>query len=125
LSCSLRISVDILHIKIQSETSGSGTDDTSMITGAQMKAARALLGLGQKDLAAMAGLSVPTVQRMEASAGDVRGVVESLTRIVTALQDAGVELIPDDAVSDRGGRGVRLRDSRLRKPASSGAGDQG
>lgn len=80
-----------------------------MITSAQMRAARALLGIDQKTLAEKAGVSVPTVQRMEASQGNVRGVVESLTRIVEALNQAGIELIGDNAVSAQGGRGVRLR----------------
>lgn len=80
-----------------------------MMTGAQMRAARALLGIDQKALAEMAGVSVPTVQRMEASAGTVRGVIESLTRIVEALDRAGVELIGEGAVSAGGGRGVRLK----------------
>ncbi len=75
-----------------------------------MRAARALLGIDQKTLADMAGLSLPTIQRMEASAGVVRGVVESLTRVVDALNQAGVELIGDNARSETGGRGVRLKD---------------
>ncbi len=80
-----------------------------MITAAQMRAARALLGIDQKMLAELAGLSVPTIQRMEASPGNVRGVVDSLTRVVEALEGAGVELIGDGARSSEGGRGVRLR----------------
>lgn len=79
-----------------------------MMTSAQLRAARALLGIDQKTLAEMAGLSVPTIQRMEASDGNVRGVVESLTRVVEALEAAGIELISDDAQSLKGGRGVRL-----------------
>jgi predicted transcriptional regulator len=75
-----------------------------------MRAARALLGIDQRTLADMAGLSLPTIQRMEASAGVVRGVVESLTRVVDALNQAGVELIGDNARSETGGRGVRLKD---------------
>lgn len=75
-----------------------------------MRAARALLGIDQKTLADMAGLSLPTIQRMEASGGVVRGVVESLTRVVDALNQAGVELIGDNARSETGGRGVRLKD---------------
>ena len=81
-----------------------------MITGPQMRAARALLGIDQKTLADLAGLSVPTIQRMEASAGNVRGVVDSLTKVVEALDRAGVELIGDDASSQGKGRGVRLRE---------------
>ena len=75
-----------------------------------MRAARALLGIDQRTLADMAGLSLPTIQRMEASDGVVRGVVESLTRVVDALGQAGVELIGDIARSENGGRGVRLKD---------------
>lgn len=80
-----------------------------MITGPQMRAARALLGIDQKRLAELAGLSVPTIQRMEASDGTVRGVVDSLTKVVAALERAGVDLIGEDAASTTGGRGVRLR----------------
>ena len=80
-----------------------------MITAAQLRAARALVGLDQKRLAEAAGLSVPTIQRMEASEGVVRGTVDSLTRLVGALEAAGVELIGEGAVSAAGGRGVRLR----------------
>ncbi len=75
-----------------------------------MKAARALLGIDQKQLAELAGLSVPTIQRMEASEGTVRGVVESLTRVVEALSRAGVDLIGEGAASTGGGRGVRLKE---------------
>ena len=81
-----------------------------MITSAQMRAARALLGVDQKTLAGLAGVSVPTIQRMEASDGTVRGVVETLTKVVEALDRAGVELIGENASSISGGRGVRLRE---------------
>ena len=74
-----------------------------------MRASRALLGVDQRELAEMAGLSVPTVQRMEASEGIVRGMIESLTKLVEALDRAGIELIGDNAVSSSGGRGVRLK----------------
>ncbi|MFC0267873.1 helix-turn-helix domain-containing protein [Kushneria aurantia] len=80
-----------------------------MITGPQMRAARALLGLDQRGLAALAGVSVPTIQRMESSPGNVRGVVESLTRVVEALDRAGIELIGEQATSYASGRGVRLK----------------
>jgi transcriptional regulator with XRE-family HTH domain len=82
-----------------------------MMTSAQMRAARALLGIDQRQLAELSGVSLPTIQRMEASDGNVRGVVESLTRVVEALNRAGIELIGDDAVSSGGGRGVRFRQS--------------
>jgi transcriptional regulator with XRE-family HTH domain len=80
-----------------------------MITAPQMRAARALLGIDQRQLAALAGISLPTVQRMEASQGNVRGVVDSLTKVIEALDRAGVELIGEGAVSREGGRGVRLK----------------
>lgn len=81
-----------------------------MITSFQMRAARALLGIDQKTLAELAGVSLPTIQRMEASTGNVRGVVETLMRVVDAFERAGVELIGEQARSDSGGRGVRLKE---------------
>jgi transcriptional regulator with XRE-family HTH domain len=80
-----------------------------MITAAQIRAARALLGMDQRRLAEAAGLSVPTIQRMEGSAGQVRGNVESLVKVVEALEAAGVELIGEGASSGGAGRGVRLK----------------
>jgi len=80
-----------------------------MITGPQMRAARALLGLDQRQLAQAASLSLPTIQRMEASDGVVRGNVDSLMKLVDALAASGVELIGEGAASSGGGRGVRLK----------------
>jgi len=80
-----------------------------MITGAQMRAARALLGIDQRQLAQRSGLSLPTIQRMESSDGVVRGNVDSLMKLVEALGTAGIELIGEGAASHNGGRGVRLR----------------
>lgn len=85
-----------------------------MMTAGQLRAARALLGIDQKTLADMSGVSMPTVQRMEASDGVVRGTVETLTKVIEALNRAGVDLIGDDARSEGGGRGVRLRQSANR-----------
>jgi transcriptional regulator with XRE-family HTH domain len=81
-----------------------------MITAVQLRAARALLGIDQRTLAEMAGVSLPTIQRMEASRGNVRGVVETLTKIVEALDAAGVELIGNEQPSQGRGRGVRLKE---------------
>ena len=81
-----------------------------MITSQQMRAARALLGIDQRRLAELAGLSVPTIQRMEASGGQVRGVVDTLVKVVGALEAAGIELIGENAPSQGAGRGVRLRE---------------
>jgi transcriptional regulator with XRE-family HTH domain len=83
-----------------------------MITSSQIRAARALLGMDQKTLAERAGLSLPTIQRMEASDGQVRGVVDSLVKVVQALDTAGIELIGDNATSSAGGRGVRLKSTK-------------
>lgn len=80
-----------------------------MITAAQLRAARALAGLDQKRLAELCGLSVPTIQRMEASDGVIRGNVDSLMKLIGALDAAGVELIGEGAASQSGGRGVRLK----------------
>jgi predicted transcriptional regulator len=81
-----------------------------VITSFQMRAARALLGVDQRTLAELAGVSLPTIQRMEASTGNVRGVVETLMKVVEAFERAGVELIGEQARSDSGGRGVRLKE---------------
>ena len=82
-----------------------------------------MLGIDQKALAEMAGLSVPTIQRMEASEAVIRGNVESLMKLIAALETAGIELIGEGATSAAGGRGVRLKtDSRI---AGSVPGTQG
>ena len=80
-----------------------------MITAAQLRAARALLGVDQRKLAELSGLSLPTNQRMEASDGVIRGNVDSLMKLVAALDSGGVELIAENAASAGGGRGVRLK----------------
>jgi transcriptional regulator with XRE-family HTH domain len=80
-----------------------------MMTAAQLRAARALLGIDQRRLAELCGLSVPTIQRMEASDGVIRGNVDSLMKLIGALEGAGLELIADGAPSSGVGRGVRLR----------------
>jgi transcriptional regulator with XRE-family HTH domain len=83
-----------------------------MITSGQMRAARALLGIDQRELAVLSSLSLPTIQRMEASDGVVRGNVESLMKLVSALDKAGIELIGERAGSQGAGRGVRLKAER-------------
>ncbi len=80
-----------------------------MITAGQLRAARALLGLDQRRLSELANLSLPTIQRMESSDGLIRGNVDSLTKLITALERSGVEFIAANAVSADGGRGVRLK----------------
>jgi transcriptional regulator with XRE-family HTH domain len=80
-----------------------------MITATQLRAARALLGIDQRELAHRSGLSLPTIQRMEASGGVVRGNVDSLMKLVDTLAANGIELINEGATSSGGGRGVRLK----------------
>ncbi len=93
-----------------------------MITSAQMRAARALLGIDQKRLAELAEVSVPTIQRMESSRGNVRGWVGSLTKVVAALDRAGVELISEGAASAPAGRGARLKAT---EPEAEAGNDRG
>jgi transcriptional regulator with XRE-family HTH domain len=81
-----------------------------MITANQLRAARALLNIDQRQTADLADLSVPTIQRMEASDGVIRANVDSLMKLVSALENAGIELINPGAPSSSGGRGVRLRE---------------
>jgi transcriptional regulator with XRE-family HTH domain len=88
-----------------------------MITAAQMRAARALLNIDQRQLADLSGLSLPTIQRMEGSEDTIRGNVDSLMKLISALEEAGVELINEGAISHGGGRGVRLKETRKDREA--------
>lgn len=81
-----------------------------MLTARQLKAARALLGIDQQKLADLAGVSVPTIRRMEGSEDNVRANVDTLVKVVQALEEAGVELIGPGAASAAIGRGVRLKE---------------
>ena len=83
-----------------------------MITAGQLRAARALIAIDQRELAALSRLAVPTIQQMEASNGVIRGNVDSLMKLIGALDAAGIELIAEGAVSQGGGRGVRLKSPR-------------
>ena len=74
-----------------------------------MRAARALAGIDQRALAEKSGLSVPTIQRMEASGGVIRGNVDSLMKLIGALEEFGIVLIGEGMPSPTGGRGVRLK----------------
>jgi transcriptional regulator with XRE-family HTH domain len=93
-----------------------------MITAAQLRAARVLLGIDQRRLAELSGLSVATIQRMESSETMVRGNVDSLVKLIAAIEAAGVEMIDNGAVSNSQGRGVRLKvNSGLAKPLPGAA----
>ncbi len=76
-----------------------------MVTVRQVKAARALLGWSQTDLASYSGISEPTIARLESADGPVGGRPGTALKIRHALEAAGVEFIDENG----GGRGVRLR----------------
>lgn len=81
----------------------------SLITASQLRAARGLLDIDQRTLAERAGVSLPTIQRMERHEGNVRGNIDTLTKIVEALDSAGVELIGGTSAGMGQGRGVRFK----------------
>lgn len=68
-----------------------------------------MLGIDQRRLADLSDLSLPTIQRMEASEGVIRGNIDSLMKLIAALDAAGVLLIGAGDTSYGGGRGVRLK----------------
>ena len=76
-----------------------------MIEAAQIKAARALLGIGQVELSELAGVGLTTLKRLELS-DEITGSARTLWKIQTALEAAGVEFIPAD---DEKGPGLRLK----------------
>jgi transcriptional regulator with XRE-family HTH domain len=78
----------------------------SMTTIRQVKAARALLGWSQIDLAEKSGVSIPTIERLEGADGPIGGRPETASKIIAALQRAGIELL------NHGEPGVRLRKRR-------------
>jgi transcriptional regulator with XRE-family HTH domain len=82
-----------------------------MISGAQIRAARALLGIGQKELSELAEVGINTVKRAEQSV-ELSGSIRTLWNIQAALERAGIEFIPED---DLKGPGVRLKESTRAK----------
>lgn len=83
--------------------------DFNNITGAQLAAARALVGVGQVELAKMAHISAPTLRRMESSDGPVTGIANNVTAVLIALQSLGIVFLPAGHYAGEGGPGVRLR----------------
>ena len=83
-----------------------------MVDAAQIRAARALLNLGQTDLARIASVHVATIRRLEA-ATEVRGAAETVWKIQKALEAAGIEFISEEAGR---GPGVRLKHARESRP---------
>jgi len=94
-----------------------------MITAAQLRAARALVGVDQRKLAELSGLSLPTIQRMETSEDLIRGNVDSFTKLIAALERLGIELINEGAISQGGGRGVRLKNVRRERTETDDRGE--
>ena len=79
-----------------------------LVTTRELKAARALLGWSQSDLAKSSKVSLPTIARLESSAGELGGRDETIAKLVKALSRAGIDFIDDNG----GGGGVRLRRPR-------------
>ena len=77
----------------------------SIITRAQLRAARSLLEWSQDQLATASGVSLPTIKRLEPGTGLFSTRVDTLEKLTRALEAAGVEFIPENG----GGAGVRLR----------------
>ncbi len=82
--------------------------ENNQVTGRQVAAGRALIGMAQGDLAEAARISVPTLRRMEASEGAATGMANNVEAVRRALESAGVEFIPENG----GGAGVRLKKER-------------
>ncbi len=75
----------------------------------QIKAARALVGWSQTDLAKASGVSEPTLKRLESAYGDLGGRADTIAKIIAALEKANVEFLAEGDASGGGGRGVRLK----------------
>ena len=78
-----------------------------MVTGRQLAAARVLAGLTQGEVSERAGVSIPTLKRMEAADGLVSGIPNNIKAVMAALEAAGVIFIDENGE----GPGVRLRKS--------------
>ena len=77
----------------------------------QLKAARTLIGWSQEELASAAGISLPTIKRLEAVDGLLGGRKTTGQKIRNALEKAGIEFIDENG----GGPGVRLRQRQRKK----------
>ena len=88
------------------------------VTGNQLKAARALIGMDQKALSERARVNVNTIRNMEAQgASPIRSRTDTLSAIIAALKAAGVEFFPENG----SGAGVRLRRSAGTPPSTEPA----
>jgi transcriptional regulator with XRE-family HTH domain len=87
-----------------------------LVTTSQVKAARALLGWTQADLASHSGVSEPTIARLESLSGELAGRAGTAEKIRRALESAGILFIEENG----GGPGVRLRKQQAKKRANRG-----
>ena len=78
--------------------------DARSVTGPQLRAARALLGISAAELARLAKLGVATIKRAEQSAGPTSMTAANAERVVAVLYEAGVEFIAENG----NGAGVRF-----------------
>jgi transcriptional regulator with XRE-family HTH domain len=89
------------------------TVERNLVAIRQVKAARALLGWSQGDLARRSSVSEPTIARLESADGEMAGRANTIEKIIFAIRKAGIEFIPENG----GGAGVRLRKrQRSKKP---------
>ena len=101
------------------ELKGSKQLSRTGILAHQLKAARALARLDQQELADRSGVSVPTIKRMEAGDGPIRGTYENVAAVVAVLEAAGVEFINSDRPGVRMGRSSGATPVPSRKKAAA------
>jgi transcriptional regulator with XRE-family HTH domain len=83
-----------------------------MLQVAQLRAARALLGWRQEDVARAAKISVATIRRIESQEGLLTGYVSTVVKIQTAFEQAGIEFIDED---ETGGFGLRMAKKKRKR----------
>jgi transcriptional regulator with XRE-family HTH domain len=67
-----------------------------VITGRQLRAARALLGWEQIELAKRSRVAIGTIRRMESFDGEIGSRTSTLSQVQTTVEKAGVEFLNDD-----------------------------
>jgi transcriptional regulator with XRE-family HTH domain len=83
-----------------------------MLQVAQLRAARALLGWRQEDIAHAAKISVATIRRIESQEGPLMGYISTLVKIQATFEQAGIQFIDDD---ENGGYGLRLAKKKRKR----------
>ncbi len=102
----LRIGFDMQHIK-----------RTDGLNGEQIKAARTMLGLTAHELAEAAGVSVPTLQRMDSARGPVPGRYETVQKVKAVLEAEGIQFLDSGDVA--AGPGVAMEGARSQRVTST------